>query len=754
MKEVRYIAPPGSSWLHYLHGNVPGHQLDWICRPRGMPGGVTPQHVQHLLDLVQVHDVPGPSEVTLTFANLSLKDTTWRPGHGGLGVVTHFRIPASLDHGGRKNPRFIHALVGVDLPLDRSSIESAVKALFQATLADRAAPDRPVDWWYARYLAAAEHGEQTALDVLESYFASFGRLDVNPRGPGGPRWALADSARLPREIRVRCGPRTPETWSDAVESMVGLASVLYWSKVPWAAITTGAGRGGDDGLVIRFLFGPPAPDEDEIPLSNLPREPEQLALALLPLVLVRDEQFVSALAVADPVTGSGRARTGRGEGEREDAGVEAAPSQPAFDPGEPVDLLGWLPPPEGEGLAGDRSDVDLFDEDEDDEILETEGPIVPMDMDALAPSEEDEDAARPLPPPVVGVPLTAQPSHTMPPRDEDEVPRPTPPITLVPAAPARATPAARGGRRTMGEAEFEELLEAEPAAPIAPTPPPIAPAPPPIAPTPPPVTPTPPEPVETSAPPPPPPPMSPVSPALVTALPDTPTMVPPRPDMRAAPAQDEPMSTAAWVSLCVGGLLGAALLVLVVWMFWGDKLFPPVDPPDPDPSHRVSTPPVEPPPVEPPPVEPPPVEPPPVETPPVETPPVETPPVETPPVETPAQTPAQQASTPRQTGGSSATQSGAKASKGGTSSKAETTPPKAEPKGTVQLDAAGVEVRAGGRRLESGANSLTVGSYKLTARFSELEDPMPFGSLEVVEGKTLQVRCSSATYTCSIKPGS
>ena len=92
MREVRYPIM-GGAWLHYLHGNVPGHQLDWIARPQGQPGGVTPQHVQHLLDLIQVHDVPSAGDVTLTFANLSLKDTTHRPGYGGLGIVAHFRMP-------------------------------------------------------------------------------------------------------------------------------------------------------------------------------------------------------------------------------------------------------------------------------------------------------------------------------------------------------------------------------------------------------------------------------------------------------------------------------------------------------------------------------------------------------------------------------------------------------------------------------------------------------------------------------------
>ncbi len=719
MKEVRYIAAPGATWLHYLHGNVPGHQLDWICRPRGMPGAVTPQHVQHLLDLVQVHDVPGPGEVTLTFANLSLKDTTWRPGHGGLGIVTHFRIPTSLDHGGRKNPRFIHALVGVDLPLDVAALDGAVDALFQATLADRSAPDRPVDWWYARYLAAAEHGEGMALNLLESYFASFGPLELSPSPTVGQRWALAEGASLQREIRVRCGPRTPETWRDAVESMVGLAAVLYWSRVPWAAITTGAGRGGDDGVVIRFLFGPPAPDEREIPLSNLPRDPEALALALLPLVLEKEEQFVSALAVADPVTGSGRAQTGRGTSEvlREDAGVETAPLPPDFDHGEPVALLGWLPPPEGELMSDDDMDADVYDDDDDDDdILETEGPIIPMDMDALAPAEIDEDEpALPLPPPILGTPLTAQPSWTMPPPDEEAAPRPAP-LAL---APAVAPP--------------------PPAAPVAPS---VQPASPPPAPPPEPPAPQLAAPAGASAPPPPPPNLPSVPERLVTALPDAPTQVPNPPPPPGGAAREEAMSSSDWLSIAIGVFIGAFALVLFIWLLWGEELAK---------NFGRSSPQGEEPLTEAPPAEVPPTEPP-VEVP------VAAPPE--PPVEVPVETPSATASSasggtkPAAKAGAKATgKASAKASTATDSGTTTSVPTKVEPEGTVTLDAAGVDVRLGARPLKSGTNKVAVGQHKLTARFPDLAEPMTFGMVEVVEGRSVQIRCAVATYTCSVKPG-
>lgn len=376
VREVRYIAPPGAPWLHYLHGTVPGRGNDWICRPRGQPGGVSPRHVQQLLDLILVHDVADPDEVTLTFANLSLKDPTWRLGRGGMGVVAHFRVPASVDTNGTP-PRFVHALLSLDQPIEVVSLGAVAGALLQTTLADRGAPDRPVDWWYARYRAVAEHGDAAALEVLESYLAEFPPLPSGRGKAGSQRWEPAEGAAWPREVRVRCGARTPETWRDALDAMVALAAFLYWTRLPWAAVTTGAGRAGDDGLVIRFLFGPPVPEEEEIALSSLPREPVALACALLPLA-AREVSTLELHAVV------------------EDAGVELGPGPEdrvekvdAVAEPDPTPLLGWLPPPPMTVVAEvEPEDMDLATEPEPEPPPSPPALEMPGERAALAPSSE------------------------------------------------------------------------------------------------------------------------------------------------------------------------------------------------------------------------------------------------------------------------------------------------------------------------------------------------------------------------------
>lgn len=428
MREVRYPYS-GGAWLHYLHGNVPGHQLDWIARPHGLPGGVTPQHVQHLLDIIQVHDVPGPSEHNLTFANLSLKDTTHRPGLGGMAVVAHFRLPSSLDHGGRKNPRFVHALVSVGQALDPHAVHLAATGLLQGTVDDAAAPDRPVDHWYGAYLAAAEAGPDAALEVLQAYFDSFPPMPVVVGASEIERWSLTEGAILPREVLVRCGPRTPETLRQAVTAMSGLASVLYHARLPWAAVTTGAGRGSDDGVVVRFAFSAPGAPEDGLALADLPDDPVELAFSLLPLEEEREQRFVPVSRWVNPATGervmtSPRAPTPppisedtSGEGVSavpaavppEDAGVEEGPPAITTLPPPPES---WPPPPASSAPAG---------------ALPL-SPALPLVSPAIPAAASPSASSGPPPRPPSPEPRPAHRPHRPPPADAPPVagPRPAP----------------------------------------------------------------------------------------------------------------------------------------------------------------------------------------------------------------------------------------------------------------------------------------------------------------------------------------
>lgn len=443
MREVRYPVSADARWLHYLHGNVPGHQLDWICRPARGAGKATPQHVQHLLDLIQIHDVPTAGEFSLTLGNLSLKDSTWRPGHGAIGLVLHFRLPQSVDHGGRRNPRFVHAAALVDHPVTGNLLESAVRTLLSATVGDREAPDRPVDTWYARYLACPDEAEASA--VLTAYLASFGPLPLGPISRQDSTWTLMEGAGLPREVRVACGTRPDGRWEAVLHAMCGLAAVLYHSNVPWGAITTSTrSRGGDEGLVLRFSFEGPSGRGGELPIDfdDLPSEPDVLARALLPVQLQPVERYVAMSEVGEEAT---------------DTVAPVSSIHGRYDPSGD-DVLFEDMAATGEGYSGP---VDIAPEEEEAEDLED--PSSPMST--LVP--DDELARAPAPTLLTSwVPVPVPPPPALP---EDEELLLDPPEALVPEEeePISGSSGVLGGERPIPAPQ-----DPEPSGPILPRLPP------------------------------------------------------------------------------------------------------------------------------------------------------------------------------------------------------------------------------------------------------------------------------------------
>ena len=54
----RYVVPcyqagEGEAWFHFLHGNVPGHEIDFLYRPEVPQGALGRQHYSHVLRLVR-----------------------------------------------------------------------------------------------------------------------------------------------------------------------------------------------------------------------------------------------------------------------------------------------------------------------------------------------------------------------------------------------------------------------------------------------------------------------------------------------------------------------------------------------------------------------------------------------------------------------------------------------------------------------------------------------------------------------------
>src|SRR4051812_9866628 len=113
-----YRATPGTAWYHFLHGNVPGHQIDFMYRPDVPQGPITRQHFSHLARLVKYIEPRAGSPFAFAIGNLSRDDTQYEPGRGGIALIFALRIHGARDHAGRQDPPFCHAVAAADRHLD------------------------------------------------------------------------------------------------------------------------------------------------------------------------------------------------------------------------------------------------------------------------------------------------------------------------------------------------------------------------------------------------------------------------------------------------------------------------------------------------------------------------------------------------------------------------------------------------------------------------------------------------------------
>src|SRR4051794_3755164 len=87
-----YRAAEDAPWFHFLHGNVPGHQIDFMYRPEVPQGALSRQHYSHLARLMSYIEPHGGAEYAFAIGNLSRDDTQHEPGHGGVALIFGLRI--------------------------------------------------------------------------------------------------------------------------------------------------------------------------------------------------------------------------------------------------------------------------------------------------------------------------------------------------------------------------------------------------------------------------------------------------------------------------------------------------------------------------------------------------------------------------------------------------------------------------------------------------------------------------------------
>src|SRR5689334_6842305 len=91
-----YDAPVGAAWFHFLHGNVPGHQIDFIYRHVVPWEALSRQHFGHLVRILRYVEPRDRNEQAFVIGNLSRDDTQHEPGRGGIAIVLGLRV-----HGAR-----------------------------------------------------------------------------------------------------------------------------------------------------------------------------------------------------------------------------------------------------------------------------------------------------------------------------------------------------------------------------------------------------------------------------------------------------------------------------------------------------------------------------------------------------------------------------------------------------------------------------------------------------------------------------
>lgn len=270
-----YQALDGAPWYHFLHGNVPGHEIDFIYRPDVPQGPLTEQHFSHLARLMRDIEPPARGPYAFAVGNLSRDDTQHEPGHGGVALLFGLRIHGALDHAGRNDPPFAHAIAAIDRELDPTILLESARAFHQRVLGATGPSG-----WYSDYVHCATEGPLAARRTLEAYVTSFEDLPRPKPSTMGPKWT-SRGAKLPKRVVIVHGN---DASFDAIAGCAAkIVAMLYQSDLRWTSISNGREADVPNGMSIRFvaqrdLVDDPAENVHQI--HEIPEEEAEIARQL------------------------------------------------------------------------------------------------------------------------------------------------------------------------------------------------------------------------------------------------------------------------------------------------------------------------------------------------------------------------------------------------------------------------------------------------------------------------------------------
>lgn len=383
-------------WYHFLHGNVPGHQIDFMYRAEVPQGPLTRQHFSHLARLMKYIEPQAGCPYAFAIGNLSRDDTQHEPGHGGVALMFGLRIQGVTDHAGRQDPPFAHAVAAIDRDLDRTELLAAAGVFHRHVLAAAQSAE-----WYRSYVRCAAEAPAGMTGVLADYVAGFGDLPAPAPSALGLKWTVGETTPPARVVIVHD--------DDAPFGMIAacaakIAAVLFPSDIRWSAISNGREADLPNGVTVRLVAASNVTPADEARgahrIAEIPDDEEAIAQQLF--------GAVSATVVAKPVTRGWRDKYAGASATGDDGAVDGQRSSYAADaPGSRK----TPPPAQGFDVAAtkvwDRVGAgaeaqDEVDIDVDQASSELAAPVQPRStppppLNHRAPKV---DVARPSPPPV------------------------------------------------------------------------------------------------------------------------------------------------------------------------------------------------------------------------------------------------------------------------------------------------------------------------------------------------------------------
>ncbi|MGK3965764.1 hypothetical protein WMF38_16495 [Sorangium sp. So ce118] len=245
----RYRAPADAPWYHVLHGNIPGHQIDFMYCPEVPQGPLTTTHFSHLARLMKYIEPATGATHAFAIGNLSRDDTQHEPGHGAVGLIFGFRIGGAVDHAGRGNPPFAHGLVAVDRDLGYATLLEA-SATFYRHVMNATELNSSAGMFYREYVGAVREAPERVPHVLERYVEEYGDLPYLRRSSATWDW-VADEGTLPK--RVVIVHKHDEPFGAIAHAAARIATVLYRSNIKWTSITSGREADIPGGVSVRFV---------------------------------------------------------------------------------------------------------------------------------------------------------------------------------------------------------------------------------------------------------------------------------------------------------------------------------------------------------------------------------------------------------------------------------------------------------------------------------------------------------------------